>query len=219
MRQLHRSSPLIVAAILLSGCAGGTGNSGVSPTDMPALEAEVQAHPTDGNRLTKLGVGYYGQKNWERARDAFKAAIAVDANNYRAIVYLGLTYEEMGALDSARATYGVARTKAKGDRQKTELDNRLQLLTHKELQAAARVALAQESTLSQQAPTANTIAVFPFRYLGTNEAMRPLEPYPEYLEASFKVIAERHGSPAAFVKHHADIDDAMLARFAEAIVE
>jgi len=142
---------------------------------MPALEADVQRHPTDGNLLTKLGVGYYGQKNWERARDAFKAAIAVDANNYRAIVYLGLTYEELGSLDSARATYGVARTKAKGDRQKTELDNRLALLTHKELQAAARVALAQESTLSRQAPQSNTIAVFPFRYLGTNEQMKPLE--------------------------------------------
>lgn len=175
MRQLHRSSPLIVAAILLAGCAGGSGNSGVSPTDIPALEAEVQAHPTDGNRLTKLGVGYYGQQNWDRARDAFRAAVAVDAGNYRALVYLGLTYEELGALDSARATYGVARGKAKGTRQRTELDNRLQLLTHKELQAAARVALAQESTLSQQTPASNTIAVFPFRYLGTNEEMRPLE--------------------------------------------
>lgn len=175
MRQLHRSSPLIVAAILLAGCAGGAGNSGVSPTDIPALEAEVQQRPTDTNLLTRLGVGYYGQKNWDRARDAFKAAVAVDANNYRALVYLGLTYEELGALDSARATYGTARPKAKNDRQRGELDNRLQLLTHKELQAAARVALAQESTLSRQAPTANTIAVFPFRYLGSNEEMKPLE--------------------------------------------
>ena len=175
MRMLHRSSPLIVAAILLAGCAAGTGSTEVSPTDLAAMEAEVQRRPTDGNLLTRLGVGYYGQKNWDRARDAFKSAVAVDANNYRAMVYLGLTYEELGALDSARATYGAARSKARGNRQRTELDNRLQLLTHKELQAAARLALAQESTLSQQAPQSNTIAVFPFRYLGTNEEMKPLE--------------------------------------------
>jgi len=175
MRQLHRSLPLVVAAALLTACAAGGGGGDVSPTDLAAMEAQVQAKPTDANLLTRLGVGYYGNKNWDRARDAFKSAVALDRNNYRALVYLGLTYEELGALDSARATYGQARPLARGRRQQGELDNRLQLLTHKELQASARQAVAQESTLSRQAPTPNTIAVFPFRYLGSNEEMKPLE--------------------------------------------
>ena len=125
--------------------------------------------------LTKLGVAYFGQKNWDRARDVLKSAVVLDRSNYRGLVYLGLTYEELGQLDSARASYTQARLRARGDRQKRELDNRLMLLTHKEIQVAARAALAQESTLSQIAPEANTIAVFPFRYLGTNEDLRPLE--------------------------------------------
>ncbi|HSN14875.1 MAG TPA: CsgG/HfaB family protein, partial [Anaeromyxobacteraceae bacterium] len=93
----------------------------------------------------------------------------------RGLVYLGLTYEELGALDSARASYTQARLRARGNRQRGELDNRLLLLTHKEISQAAKAALAQESTLSQTPPEANTIAVFPFRYLGTDTTMIPLE--------------------------------------------
>ena len=175
MSQLHRSLPLALAAALLAGCAAGTGANQVAPNDMPALEAQAAQRPTDGVLLTKLGVAYYGQKNWVRARDVLNAAVVLDRSNYRGLVYLGLTYEELGQLDSARASYTQARLRARGDRHRAELDNRLMLLTHKEIQVAARAALAQESTLSQTPPEENTIAVFPFRYLGTNEDLRPLE--------------------------------------------
>ena len=175
MSQLHRSLPLAALAALLAGCAAGTGANQVAPNDVPALEAQAAQRPTDGVLLTRLGVAYYGQKNWDRARDALKSAVVLDRSNYRGLVYLGLTYEELGQLDSARASYTQARLRARGNRQRAELDNRLMLLTHKEIQVAARAALAQESTLSRTPPEANTIAVFPFRYLGTNEDLRPLE--------------------------------------------
>ena len=175
MPQLQRPLSFALAAALLSGCAAGTGANQVAPNDVPALEAQAAERPNDGVLLTRLGVAYYGQKNWTRARDVLKAAVVLDRSNYRGLVYLGLSYEELGQLDSARATYTQARLRARGDRQRGELDNRLQLLTHKEIQVAARAALAQEATLSQTPPETNTIAVFPFRYLGTNEEMRPLE--------------------------------------------
>ena len=175
MRRFHQTLPLAFTVTLLGGCAAGTAGNRVAPNDVPALEAQAQQRPTDGVLLTKLGVAYYGQHNWERARDALKAAVALDAANYRGLVYLGLTYEELGALDSARASYTQARLRARGNRQRGELDNRLLLLTHKEISQAAKAALAQESTLSQTPPEANTIAVFPFRYLGTDTTMIPLE--------------------------------------------
>lgn len=175
MPQLQRPLSFAFAAALLSGCAAGTGANQVAPNDVPALEAQAAQRPNDGVLLTRLGVAYYGQQNWTRARDVLQAAVVLDRSNYRGLVYLGLSYEELGQLDSARATYTQARLRARGNRQRGELDNRLQLLTHKEIQVAARAALAQEATLSQTPPEANTIAVFPFRYLGTNEEMRPLE--------------------------------------------
>ncbi len=175
MPQLQRPLAFALAAALLSGCAAGTGANQVAPNDVPALEAQAAERPNDGVLLTRLGVAYYGQKNWTRARDVLNAAVVLDRSNYRGLVYLGLSYEELGQLDLARATYTQARLRARGNRQRGELDNRLQLLTHKEIQVAARAALAQEATLSQTPPETNTIAVFPFRYLGTNEEMRPLE--------------------------------------------
>lgn len=175
MRRIPRFLPLTLASALLGACAAGTAGNRVAPNDVPALEAQVQQRPTDGVLLTRLGVAYYTQHNYARARDALKAAVAVDNSNYRGLVYLGLTYEELGALDSARAAYGQARLRARGNRQRGELDNRMQLLTHKELAVAAKAALAQESTLSQTPPQANTIAVFPFRYLGSDTTMVPLE--------------------------------------------
>lgn len=175
MRRIPRLLPLTLASALLGGCAAGTAGNRVAPNDVPALEAQVQQRPTDGVLLTRLGVAYYTQHNYSRARDALKAAVAIDNSNYRGLVYLGLTYEELGALDSARASYTQARLRARGNRQRGELDNRLQLLTHKELAVAAKAALAQESALSQTPPQANTIAVFPFRYLGSDTTMVPLE--------------------------------------------
>ena len=175
MPQLHRSLPFAFAVALLAGCSAGMGANQVAPNDTPALEAQVAQRPTDGVLLTRLGVAYYDQKNWTRARDALQAAVVLDRSNYRGLIYLGLSYEELGQLDSARATYTQARLRARGNRQRTELDNRLRLLTHKEIQVAARAALAQEAALSQTPPEANTIAVFPFRYVGTNEDLRPLE--------------------------------------------
>ena len=128
MPQLQRPLSFAFAAALLSGCAAGTGANQVAPNDVPALEAQAAERPNDGVLLTRLGVAYYGQKNWTRARDVLNAAVVLDRSNYRGLVYLGLSYEELGQLDLARATYTQARLRARGDRQRGELDNRLQLL-------------------------------------------------------------------------------------------
>jgi TolB-like protein len=51
---------------------------------------------------------------------------------------------------------------------------RLALVGRHELEFQARQALAQESALAQMAPEANTVAVMPFAYSGTDEQIRPL---------------------------------------------
>jgi TolB-like protein len=57
------------------------------------------------------------------------------------------------------------------------LSGRLALLTRKELQLAARQAIARESLLTHTAPAPdpNTIAVMPFHYAGSDSTFRPLE--------------------------------------------
>lgn len=170
-------APLLVAvsALSLGGCAGTSPPPAVpSPADLPALEAAQQQSPRDAALITRLGIGYYDAKRFERSRDVLQSALALNARNYPAQVYLGLAHEELGNLDSARAAYTAAAPLAAGDVQRGEIADRLALLTRKELRQAARAAIAQEATLSAQPPTENSIAVFPFSYVGQNEDLRPV---------------------------------------------
>lgn len=175
MRQTRlQSLYAVLVCAVLAGCAGGMSGPEVKPEDIPALEAQTQQNPRDVDGFTRLGIGYYNAKNWTRAADALRAAVTLDKTDYRALVYLGLTEEELGAYDSARVVYGSARTVARSNAQRAELDNRLVLLTRREMLAAAQQAVAQESTLAVTPPEPNTVAVLPFRYAGSDTTLQPL---------------------------------------------
>ncbi|MGH7531723.1 MAG: tetratricopeptide repeat protein, partial [Gemmatimonadales bacterium] len=97
---------LLTLCAALAGCASGMSGPEVKPEELPALEAQTKAHPTDSDLFTRLGIGYYAAKSWDRAHDALQTAVSLDHRNYRATVYLGLSDEELGQFDSARAAYG-----------------------------------------------------------------------------------------------------------------
>ena len=161
---------------VVTGCARSVQAPPPTPADIPALEAARQQRPNDASVLTRLGIAYYDAKDYTKARDALRATLVVEPGSLAAAVYLGLAYEELGNLDSARVSYTRAAALPRiTSGQREELTNRLTLLTRKEMQQDARTALAQEETLTRTAPVENSIAVFPFRYRGANEELRPLE--------------------------------------------
>ena len=177
MTKLHAGACMAVAA-LLAGCAGSSGtlaSPGVAPADIPSLEQERAAHPADPALLTRLGAAYYSADRYNDARETLRASLSLNSRSYPATVYLGLAYEQLGELDSARAVFTRAGRLAMSSDQRKSLDGHLLLLTRKELVRDARTALAREDTLTASAPVPNTVAVLPFRYRGTNEDMRPLE--------------------------------------------
>ena len=164
----------LTAGIALAGCAGGPPPAGPAPQDIPGLEAESQQHPGDAQRMTRLGVAYFEAGQFERARDVLRSSLVITPGQYSTHVYLGLTYEQLAAFDSARAEFVAARGLARDSRQRDEIDGHINLLTRRELQFAAKQAIAQEATLSQEQPKPNTVAVFPFRYAGSNPDLQPL---------------------------------------------
>lgn len=167
--------PYVAAAVVLaSGCAGGQKPAQPGPVDLNALESEYARNPKDAGLATKVGIALFDQKQYSRARDVLQSAVALGEQNYTARVYLGLTYEELGQLDSARAQYTRAASLTGDSRRKGEIQDRLTLLTRKELRSAAREAIAKEATLSNQPVTENAVAVFPFRYAGSNADLAPL---------------------------------------------
>jgi TolB-like protein len=175
MRMTSWALTAAVTGALLSACAGGPAPQGPAPADnLPALEAAQQQRPRDAGLLTRLGIAYYDNKQYARSRDVLKSALVITPQNYAANVYLGLAFEELGVLDSARAAFTTAAAQARSAAQRGEIEDRMTLLTRKELQFAARRAIAQESTLSTATPNANAVAVFPFRYVGTNAELEPI---------------------------------------------
>ena len=164
-----------LAIALAAGCARQAPTTAVGPADVGTLEAEAREHPDNTSVLTRLGIAYYNAKDYSHARDVLRSVLALDQRAFSATVYLGLSYEELGMLDSARASYTAAEDMRITSSQRQEIANRLVLLTRRELVQDARQALAREAELATTPPVTNTIAVFPWRYRGTDEELRPLE--------------------------------------------
>lgn len=159
----------------ISGCAGGMSSPAVTPQDLAALEAERAQRPADPEVITRTGIGHYQAGNYQLARDILAMALALDPAAFSAAVHLGLAHENLGDFAAARASYTRAGTMPVSRAQRTEVEGRLTLLARMELAADARTAVARERDLATVPPAPNTIAVLPFRYLGGDESLRPLE--------------------------------------------
>ena len=162
--------------VLAAACAGGGGLrvSDITPEQIPEYEAQRDMRPQDAVALARLGVGYFKAGRWADARAALDSTVAHDPQNGLAAIYLGMTTEEQGDFPAARAAYEHYVEIGRSSDLRNVARQRLSLVGRRELEYQARQALAQEATLSQQPPDANTVAVMPFSYTGVNEQIQPL---------------------------------------------
>jgi TolB-like protein len=160
----------------LAGCAGGGALrvSDITPQSIPGLEEARARRPGDANTLANLGVAYFKAERFADARQALDTAVARDERNGIAAIYLGMTTEALGDFPAARVAYTHYIAIARNRELRETARRRLSLANRHELEFQARQALAQEATLSQTPPDANTIAVMPFSYSGTNREIQPL---------------------------------------------
>ncbi len=145
----------------------------VLPDELPSLEAERARKPNDQQLLVRLGAGYYRAKRSAEAVAVLRAAIAIQPS-FPAVVFLGLAFEQALQLDSAQVAYRSATVLARAGAEKAELEARLANLTREQLIRFAKQAVAAEARL-KATPTPNTVAVLPWRYLGSNPELAPLE--------------------------------------------
>ena len=160
----------------LAGCAGGGALrvSDITPQSIPALEEARAVRPADANTLGRLGVAYFKAERFADARQVLDSAVARDARSGIAAIYLGMATEAIGDFPAARLAYTHCIAIARSGELKETARRRLALVGRHELEFQARQALAQEATLAQTPPDANTIAVMPFSYSGTNQEIQPL---------------------------------------------
>jgi tetratricopeptide (TPR) repeat protein len=157
-------------ALLAAACAGG---APPASAPLPELEARVNAAPADAGAALRLGIAYRAAERSEDARVLLERATANLPGESRLVLLLGLTYEDLGRFPEARRLYE-RYIDAPSARLRTQARERLAVLDRAELRAAARDALARESELTRVAPSASTLAVFPFQVETRDTTLRPL---------------------------------------------
>lgn len=172
----HLRGVLAIATCVLPVACGGSSLrlQDVTPESVPALEAANAQRPNDATALTRLGVGYFRANRYGDARATLDSALQLTPQNGIASIYLGMTTEAQGDFTAARAAYEHYLTVGRSRELNRTARQRLALVGRRELEFQARQALAQESTLSQQPPELDAIAVMPFAYTGTNAEIAPL---------------------------------------------
>jgi tetratricopeptide (TPR) repeat protein len=159
-------------ALTTAGCASLGG--GVRPQDIGALEQQLAAAPADDAVASRLGVAYYQAARYEDARRVLAPLVERGVDTGTPYLYYGLASEELEDWATARSAYERYLEVGDNENVREELRIRMSLVAHEQLKQESRVALQREDELSQQEPTPNSVAVFPFQVVGTDERLEPL---------------------------------------------
>lgn len=169
-----RHSRFLFAALLLTFAAPAAEAQRRDP--VTRLEATRAANPRSVAALRALGVAYYKANRFADARAVLDQARQLDPRDGVSSLYAGLAAEGQQDYAGARAAYNDYLRNGRSRRTRTEIQQRLVALARVEVVAAAKLAVANEATLSQTPGDPRTIAVPPFKFSGPDaETLAPLE--------------------------------------------
>lgn len=163
---------LPVALAICAGCATAAApGTAPSPAEIPQLEARVAEDSSDVLAMVRLGAAYRAAGQTDQARETLERALRADPNASGAVLYLGLTYEDLERYTDAQSLYERYLTVGQSAEVKAQLRQRLPLLQRRQLQVAIRNAVQTEAGRPIQP---RTVAVLPFLYTGQDEELQPL---------------------------------------------
>jgi TolB-like protein len=173
-----RSRPSVTAVFVTSLTCAACGPTlpplaAPAPAEIPHLETVASRQPAHVAALVRLGAAYRSAGRLEDARETLQRATALRPRDGGAVLYLGLTHEDLGELGAARRLYEDYIRHGSSTEVRNALRRRMPALERRELQASIRHALAREGTLDA-APDPATVAVFPFTVGAADESLQPL---------------------------------------------
>ena len=168
--RMIRLAALAAAALAASACA--TAISG-SAQDISRLEQEHAGDPNSQPLQRSLGIAYFKANRFPDARTALEKATSMDKNDGVAALYLGMTAEQQNDLPAAESAYRTYLEVGKTRGVKNQIRDRMEALKLKAIQLQAKAALANESGAT--AGPANTVAVMPFQFTGSDTSLKPIE--------------------------------------------
>ena len=167
-----------VRSIILAGAALTIGSALAAQPSAAAvarLEKARAARPNDAAVARSLGIALYKQGKFPEARTHLDQAVKLDPRDGSASLYLGLTAEQQNDLPGAKAAYQTYIRFGRTSKVRRQLEARLAAITRKELEVAAKSAVAQEQQLATQAGNEKVVAVMPLRFVGPDTTLQPLE--------------------------------------------
>ena len=197
------------AALTMAACASGGFNA--RPQDIPSLEQRAAAQPNNADVTTALGIAYYNAKRYDDAQKTLTRAVQAGSKSGAASLYLGLTNEELKDWTAAKNAYEAYLNTGTSNEVKAQIRSRLALVARQQLKQEAKAVIEREQQLSEEAPTPRTVAVMPFRLVGTREDLAPLQ-----TALTDMIITDLSVSPSITsierVKMNAMIDEMLLSQ-------
>ena len=169
MHILSARALALLCILALSGCASRPPGDHIS-----RLERQRDARPDAMRVLRALGVAYYREGRFADAARVLTRAHGLDPRDGVTALYLGMSAEQQDDLAVARSAYESYVQHGRTSRVRRQLRSRLAALAHRELQAAARDAVAREASLSATPGPLTTVAVTPLTFNGSDSSLAPL---------------------------------------------
>ena len=172
-RLAWKRSYLVACALAASACAPSGPPALPSPQQIPELEARQRADQADRDARLRLAAAYQQAGRAQEAAALLEPVVAADGSDPAGAFQLAVAYEDLERFAEARGLYERYLDAATAPELRRRVQGRLALLNRRELEAAARSALAREQELAAVQPAPQTVGVFPFLST-TNEALSPL---------------------------------------------
>ncbi len=166
-----RTFAMAAAAAFVAACATARGGG----ENITRLEQQRSARPGSESVLRSLGIAYFKANRFADARTVLDEASKLDPKDGVAALYLGMSAEQLNDLPTAHAAYASYLKIGRTRRVRADLEARLAALSRKEMQLAAKSAIAQEVQLAGVPGTPNTVAVLPLSFSGPDTSLKPLE--------------------------------------------
>jgi tetratricopeptide (TPR) repeat protein len=164
----------LLALTLLCGIAVPVVAQQAGDAALARLEKARTVNPGSVAALRALGIAYYKRQRFADARTVLDAARRLDPKDGVTALYAGLSAEALedytGAKDAYNSYLLVGKTRSVRD----DIRSRLVALSRKELQAAAKSAIANEARIAQQPGELRAVAVLPMTFSGTDQTLAPL---------------------------------------------
>jgi len=174
MRRIDVAGLLLATALFAPELRAQAGSKKLEAA-VVKLTKERDSNPSSAAANRALGIALYKLERYEQARPLLDQARKLEPTDGVSALYAGLAAEQMKDLTAAKRAYNEYLNNGKTAKVRNDIRARLVLLTKQEMKLAAQDAVRNEARIAQVAGPANTIAVMPLRFSGTDASLQPLE--------------------------------------------